>query len=68
LKTHSPWTYLVLDPGRYLWTSPHGYQFLRDPTGTQDISTDRPRLKPDGTRPTVETVETVEPTARPPDT
>jgi hypothetical protein len=68
LKTHSPWTYLVLDPGRYLWTSPHGYQFLRDPTGTQDISTDRPRLRPDSTRPTVETAEPAEPAARPPDT
>ena len=40
LKTHSPWTYLVLDPGTYLWTSPHGYQFLRDQTGTLDVSPD----------------------------
>ncbi|HEY3529566.1 MAG TPA: DUF222 domain-containing protein [Nocardioides sp.] len=51
LKTHSPWTYLVLDPGTYLWTSPHGYQFLRDLDGTHDVSTDlstgrpRPRLR-----------------------
>jgi len=43
LKTHSPWNYLVLHPGTYLWTSPHGYQFLRDDTGTSDISADRPR-------------------------
>jgi len=43
LKTHSPWSYLVLDPGRYLWTSPHGYQFLRDQQGTLDVSRDRPR-------------------------
>jgi hypothetical protein len=49
LKTHSPWTYLVVDPGTYLWTSPHGYQFLRDPNGTSDVSADRPRLKLDGT-------------------
>ena len=42
LKTHSPWTYLALDPGTYRWTSPHGYQFLRDPTGTLDVSADRP--------------------------
>jgi hypothetical protein len=42
LKTHSPWGYLVLDPGTYLWTSPHGYQFLRDQTGTLDVSRDRP--------------------------
>ncbi|MFZ2016819.1 MAG: HNH endonuclease [Nocardioides sp.] len=44
LKTHSPWSYLVLDPGTYLWTTPHGYQFLRDETGTLDVSRDRPRL------------------------
>jgi hypothetical protein len=61
LKTHSPWTYLVLDPGTYLWTSPHGYQFLRDPIGTLDVSSDRPRLHTDGTR-------TPDAPARPPDT
>jgi hypothetical protein len=38
LKTHSPWSYLVLDPGSYLWTSPHGYQFLRDHAGTTDVT------------------------------
>jgi hypothetical protein len=58
LKTHSPWSYVVVDPGTYVWTSPHGYQFLRDRIGTQDISEDRPRLRADSTR---------EP-ARPPDT
>ena len=42
LKTHSPWSYLALDPGRYLWTSPHGYQFLRDHRGTTDVSRHRP--------------------------
>ena len=42
LKTHTPWTYLVLDPGTCLWTSPHGYQFLRDDSGTLDVSADRP--------------------------
>ncbi len=25
LKTHTPWTYTVLEPGAYLWRSPHGY-------------------------------------------
>ena len=40
LKTHTPWTYTVLDPGTYLWSSPHGYQFLRDPTGTHDVTND----------------------------
>ena len=41
LKTHSPWGYTVIEPGTYLWTSPHGLQFLRDHTGTQDVSRDR---------------------------
>ncbi len=40
LKTHSPWTYTVLEPGTYLWSSPHGYQFLRDHEGTLDITGD----------------------------
>jgi hypothetical protein len=38
LKTHSGWRYLVLEPGSYLWTSPHGFQFLRDHTGSQDVT------------------------------
>ena len=42
LKTHTSWTYTVIDPGTYLWTSPHGYQFLRDRHGTTDVSRDRP--------------------------
>ncbi len=46
LKTHTPWTYTVLDPGTYLWSSPHGYQFLRDPTGTRDVTSDRPPPHP----------------------
>jgi hypothetical protein len=44
LKTHAPWTYTVLDPGTYLWTSPHGYQFLRDPGGTVDVTRDQPPI------------------------
>ena len=42
LKTHTPWTYTALDPGTYLWTSPHGYHYLRDTTGTQDVTPDVP--------------------------
>ena len=42
LKTHTPWTYTVIDPGTYLWTSPHGYQFLRDRHGTTDVTRGRP--------------------------
>jgi hypothetical protein len=42
LKTHSTWTYTALEPGSFLWSSPHGYQFLRDHQGTLDVSQDRP--------------------------
>ena len=38
LKTHTAWTYTILEPGSYLWTSPHRYQFLRDHTGTRDVT------------------------------
>ena len=38
LKTHATWRYTVLTPGTYLWSSPHGYQFLRDPSGTRDVT------------------------------
>ncbi|MGH3346922.1 MAG: hypothetical protein ACRDO4_08060, partial [Nocardioides sp.] len=40
-KTHSAWDYVVLEPGSYLWTSPHRYQYLRDHTGTLDVTHDR---------------------------
>jgi 5-methylcytosine-specific restriction endonuclease McrA len=43
LKTHSTWTYTMLDPGSFLWSSPHGYQFLRDHHGTLDVSRDPPQ-------------------------
>ena len=43
LKTHHPgWTYTTLDPGTYLWHTPHGYTYLRDHRGTTDISPDKP--------------------------
>ena len=38
LKTHGGWTYTILEPGTYLWSSPHRYQYLRDHTGTLDVS------------------------------
>ena len=41
LKTHGGWTYTVLEPGTYLWSSPHRYHYLRDHTGTLDITADR---------------------------
>ncbi|HET8561438.1 MAG TPA: DUF222 domain-containing protein [Marmoricola sp.] len=46
LKTHGRWTYTSPEPGTYLWSSPHGYAYLRDHTGTQDL-TDLPVDPPD---------------------
>ncbi len=47
LKTHTGWTYTMVEPGVYLWRSPHGYTFLRDREGTQDL-TARPVEPPGG--------------------
>ncbi|MEO7351967.1 MAG: HNH endonuclease signature motif containing protein, partial [Marmoricola sp.] len=47
LKTHATWRYTMLEPGTYLWTSPHGYQFLRDHHGTLDVSSDKRPTPPD---------------------
>jgi hypothetical protein len=46
LKTHGGWTYRIIEPGTYLWHSPHGYQHLRDHTGTLDTSHDKHRCRP----------------------
>ena len=35
-KTHSSWTYAVLDRGTYLWTTPNGLQLIRDHHGTHE--------------------------------
>ncbi len=40
-KTHGGWSYTALERGTYVWTSPHGYQYLRDHHGTLDVSRDR---------------------------
>jgi hypothetical protein len=37
LKTHGGWTYTVIRPGTYLWRSPRGHLWLRDPSGTTDL-------------------------------
>jgi len=44
-KTTGGWTYVVVEPGVYLWRSPLGYQYLRDHTGTIDVTPDAERLK-----------------------
>jgi hypothetical protein len=38
VKTHARWTYTILEPGVYLWRSPHGYTWVRDHTGTTDLT------------------------------
>ncbi|KQV63241.1 hypothetical protein ASC64_16625 [Nocardioides sp. Root122] len=44
LKTHSAWTYAMVAPGVFEWTSPHGHHYLRDRHGTTSIAhpPDRP--------------------------
>src|SRR5215207_9714618 len=46
-KTHAGWSYTALERGTYVWTSPHGYQYLRDHHGTLDVSRDRHPHPPD---------------------
>ena len=38
VKTFSDWTYTRIAPDAYLWRSPHGYVFLKDRTGTRDLT------------------------------
>ena len=42
LKTHTPWRYTVIEPGTYLWSTPHGYRLLVDHTGTRDVTPAHP--------------------------
>ncbi|HET7684196.1 MAG TPA: hypothetical protein VFK34_11085, partial [Marmoricola sp.] len=37
-KTHGGWRYRIIRPGTYEWTSPHGYRYIRDPSGTIDLT------------------------------
>ncbi len=34
-KTHSKWSYVILGPGIYLWTTPTGHDLIRDSRGTR---------------------------------
>ena len=54
---------MTVEPGVYLWRSPLGYQFLRDHTGTLDVTPDEERLtgSPMSSAPT-----SVRPTPTPP--
>ncbi|RNL78577.1 HNH endonuclease signature motif containing protein [Nocardioides marmorisolisilvae] len=49
VKTFSTWTYTRVGPDAYLWRSPHGYVFLKDKTGTRDL-TPRPVEPPGSSR------------------
>ena len=42
-KTTGGWNYITIEPGVYLWRSPLGYQFLKDHTGTLDVTPDDQR-------------------------
>ncbi|HEY0891058.1 MAG TPA: HNH endonuclease signature motif containing protein [Nocardioides sp.] len=46
IKTHTAWTYDLLDTGRYVWRSPHGLTFHVDPDGTTSIETTRHPSRP----------------------
>ncbi|MGH3444346.1 MAG: hypothetical protein ACRDPB_03115 [Nocardioidaceae bacterium] len=35
IKTHGRWSYQMLEPGTFLWTSPHHQHYLREATGTR---------------------------------
>ncbi|UUZ57737.1 HNH endonuclease signature motif containing protein [Nocardioides sp. B-3] len=37
LKTKGRWSYAMTEPGRFVWTSPHGHQYLRDHTGSRPL-------------------------------
>jgi hypothetical protein len=38
MKTHGGWTYTMVEPGVFLWRSPHCHTWLRDATGTTDLT------------------------------
>ncbi len=42
LKTHGLWVFTRLDETTILWRSPNGLTFLRDHTGTRDVTGDLP--------------------------
>ncbi|WP_028653263.1 HNH endonuclease signature motif containing protein [Nocardioides halotolerans] len=37
-KTTGGWSYVTVEPGVHLWRSPLGYEFLKDSTGTIDVT------------------------------
>jgi hypothetical protein len=44
-EDHRRLDYPTVEPGVYLWRSPLGYQYLRDATGTLDVTPDPQRAR-----------------------
>ena len=44
-KSTGGWSYVTVEPGVHLWRSPFGYQFLKDSTGTLDVTPDDERRR-----------------------
>ncbi len=44
-KTTGGWSYVTVAPGVHLWRSPLGFEFLKDPTGTIDVTPDAERRR-----------------------
>jgi hypothetical protein len=44
-KTTGGWGYITVEPGVFLWRSPLGYQYLREATGTLDVTPDPERRR-----------------------
>ncbi|QZY30111.1 HNH endonuclease signature motif containing protein [Nocardioides coralli] len=42
LKTHRGYRYTLIEPGTWLWRTPHGLQLLRDRHGSHDVTPDQP--------------------------
>ncbi len=44
-KTTGAWSYVTVEPGVHLWRSPLGYEFLKDPSGTLDVTPNAERRR-----------------------
>jgi hypothetical protein len=44
-KTTGGWSYTTVEPGVHLWRSPLGYHYLRDATGTLDVTPELERQR-----------------------
>ncbi len=41
LKTHRGYSYTIIEPGTWLWRTPHRLQLIRDRHGTRDVTPER---------------------------